>query len=104
MVENRGGTNQSFALEQIKHATVVLYPQNATALASLTQANLKTDVMFTDDIEANYRHELNPQLCIANISQKFPKSNKVFLFTKTNTGKKLSKLFNRWWQLNKSNY
>jgi cyclohexadienyl dehydratase len=104
VVENRGGTNQSFALEHIKHATIILYPQNATTLASLTQASFRTDVMFTDDIEANYRHEINPLLCVANIPQKFPQSNKVFLFSKTGSGRKLSKLFNRWWQLNKNYY
>ena len=50
--------------------------------------------MFTDDVEVQYRHKINPQLCMANIPEKFPSSNKVFIFAKTNKGQELNKLFN----------
>lgn len=104
VVENRGGTNQDFALQHIKHATLVLYPKNYKALNSLSDIKSPTDVMFTDDVEVQYRHQINPQLCLANIPEKFPSSSKVFIFAKTNKGQKLTQLFNSWWQLNKLNY
>ncbi len=104
VVENRGGTNQDFALQHIKHATLVLYQKNYSALDSLTNAKAQSDVMFTDDVEVLYRHQINPQLCLANIPEKFPASSKVFLFAKTDKGQELTKLFNEWWVLNKSKY
>ncbi len=104
VVENRGGTNQDFALQHIQHAALVLYPQNDKALAGLSNLKTPTDVMFTDDVEVQYQHQINPLLCLANIPEKFPASNKIFLFAKTNKGQKLNKLFNSWWRLNKLNY
>lgn len=104
VVENRGGTNENFALQHIKHAILVLIPQNYKALASLSNLKTPTDVMFTDNIEAQYQHTINPTLCVANIPEKFPSGNKVFLFTKTKNGFKLQQSFNQWWQLNKLNY
>ncbi|MCX8514123.1 MAG: transporter substrate-binding domain-containing protein [Burkholderiales bacterium] len=104
VVENRGGTNQDFALEHLKHATIILYAQNDKALASLTQAPIIADVMFTDDTEANYWHQINPQLCVAAIPEKFTVAHKVFLFAKNAQGKALNKLFNSWWQINKIYY
>lgn len=104
VVENRGGTNQDFALQHIKRATIVLVPNNFDALNSLTEATHSADVMFTDDIEANYRHKINPALCLAVIPEKFPSSDKVFIFTKTKDGKKLQQKFNHWWKSNKNNF
>lgn len=93
--ENRGGTNQDFALKNIKHAVIRLVPDNAAAIASLS--NELADVMFTDDVEVNYRHQLNPGLCQAAIPQKFPAVPKVFIFARTPEGQKLQQLFNSWW-------
>jgi cyclohexadienyl dehydratase len=104
IVENRGGTNQEFAINHIKSATLILIPQNYQALSRLTESHDPADVMFTDNIEAQYRHQINPRLCIATIPDKFPSSNKVFLFAKTERGKQLYKLFNQWWSLNKIYY
>ena len=53
-----------------------------------------TDVMFTDEVEVRYHHQINPQLCLANIPEKFPARNKVFLFAKTDKGQYLNQLFN----------
>lgn len=104
VIENRGGTNQNFALKTIKHATLILVPQNASALAALTTLPPKADVMFTDDIEIAYRHKINPLLCLAAISERYPSTKKVFLFAKTAQGKDLQLRFNRWWLVNKNRY
>jgi len=98
IIENRGGTNQDFALKNIISATIKLVPANATAIASLTTTPPLADVMFTDDIEIAYRHQLNPKLCQAQIPEKFSSSSKVFVFAKTAEGQKLQQLFNQWWQ------
>lgn len=99
VIENRGGTNQAFAMENIKHATLVLVSENFKALAALSESNSNmthADVMFTDDVEIAYRHQLNPLLCQANLAEKFPATPKVFLFANSSTGKKFQQLFNRW--------
>lgn len=95
--ENRGGTNQDFALKNIKHAVIRLTPKNDAAIASLTTNPPLADVMFTDNIEVDYRHQLNHNLCLADIPEKFPGNPKVFIFAKTEEGKKLQQLFNQWW-------
>ncbi|AUR52646.1 transporter substrate-binding domain-containing protein [Aquella oligotrophica] len=95
--ENRGGTNQDFALKNIKHAVIRLTPKNDIAIASLTMTPPLADVMFTDSIEADYRHHVNHNLCLADIPEKFPGSPKVFIFAKTEVGRKLQQLFNQWW-------
>ena len=97
IAENRGGTNQEFALQHIKFGTIVLYPKNFSSLDSITASEFSSDVMFTDNTEAEYRHKINPELCIAPIREKFPSNNKVFMFAKTSRGYKLVKLFNSWW-------
>lgn len=104
VVENRGGTNQDFALKNIKKATIILLPNNYDALARLTAKKNPADVMFTDDIEANYRHQINSKLCLAILPEKFPSADKVFLFQKTPSGQQLQKTFNHWWKLNKVHY
>ncbi len=101
IVENRGGTNQDFALSNIKSASILLVPHNQDALARLTNSKNLADVMFTDDIEIKYRQQINPQLCFAKIPEQFPRVNKVFLFAKTNTGHKLQIIFDQWWLKNK---
>lgn len=95
--ENRGGTNQDFALKNIKHATIRLVAKNDASIVSLISVPPLADVMFTDDIEISYRHEQNPKLCLAQIPEKFPGSPKIFLFAKTAEGQKLQQLFNEWW-------
>lgn len=104
IVENRGGTNQDFALSNIKLASILLVPRNQDALARLTNGKNLADVMFTDDVEIKYHTQINPQLCLAKIPEQFPRVNKVFLFAKTKTGCKLQMVFDQWWLSNKQRY
>ena len=104
VAENRGGTSQDFALNNIKQATLLLYPKNQLAISSLNSPENKADVMFTDDVEVQYRHQITPELCQANIPEKFPGSNKVFLFSNNKLGLKLKENFNSWWKINKNKY
>lgn len=97
IVENRGGTNQDFALTHIKNARVIIVKQNESAINSLTSNNALADVMFTDDTEVAYRHTINQRLCQANLFESFPSSPKIFLFAKTESGLTLAQIFNAWW-------
>ncbi len=54
IVENRGGTNQDFALSNIKLASILLVRLNQDALARLTNGGNLADVLFTDDVEIKY--------------------------------------------------
>lgn len=102
VVENRGGTNQDFALKNIKHAPILLLSSNFAALETISGTQNTTTahpyVMFTDNVEVDYRHQINPSLCQANIPEKFPSSDKVFLFAQTPAGLKLRDAFNSWWK------
>lgn len=96
VVENKGGTNESFAKIIIKNAPITVV--NDSQQPFLDLLNNKADVMFTDDIEASYRHQLMPKLCVAKLDERFPVTNKVFLFGKTIRGKELQRQFNSWWK------
>ena len=101
IVENRGGTNQDFVIKNIKRAPILLVSSNFDALKVVSGAqNTKTHpyVMFTDNVEVDYHHQINPLLCQAQIPEKFSSSDKVFLFAKNPEGLKLRDTFNNWWK------
>lgn len=80
VIENRGGTNQPFALAEIEEAVIILVPHNDTAFEYLE--NGRADVMFTDSIEAVYHQEQREGLCAVNSDKPFTHVEKVFLFRK----------------------
>jgi cyclohexadienyl dehydratase len=101
IVENRGGTNQDFAIKNINHAPILLVSSNFDALGIVSgtqNTNAHPFVMFTDNVEVDYRHRINPLLCQAKIPEKFSSSDKVFLFAKNPEGLKLRDTFNNWWK------
>lgn len=102
VIENRGGTNELFALQHLTRATIKLVPENSTAIAALTTVPPQADVMFTDNVEVAYRHELGGKLCRANLVEIFPQPDKVFLFSRDSVGVKLQQQFNSWWFKNSS--
>lgn len=102
VIENRGGTNELFALQHLTRATIILVPENYTAITALTKTPTRADVMFTDNVEVTYHHELDGKLCPANLAETFPQPDKVFLFSRDNFGVKLQQQFNSWWLKNSS--
>ena len=80
VVENRGGTNQPFALAKIKEAVIILVPHNALAFEYLE--NDRADVMFTDATEAIYHQQQREGLCAVNPDKPYTHIEKVFLFRK----------------------
>jgi cyclohexadienyl dehydratase len=92
VIENRGGTNQPFALAEIKEAVIILVPHNELAFDYLE--NDRADVMFTDSIEAVYHQEQREGLCAVNPDNPLTHVEKVFLFRKDE--RPLRDRFNAW--------
>ncbi|MEM7442864.1 MAG: transporter substrate-binding domain-containing protein [Pseudomonadota bacterium] len=78
IVENRGGTNEQFALSQIRHATLTIVPNNSEPPEYLMEN--RADVFFTDSIEAVYFESLEHGLCAVNADHPYTHGTKVFLF------------------------
>lgn len=98
IVENRGGTNQPFALAETSHAVVILVPDNAMAFDYLE--NDKADVMFTDSIEAVYHQKQREGLCAVHPERPYTRAQRVFLFRKDEGP--LRDAFNRWLAIRKA--
>ena len=97
IVENRGGTNERFALSRVKQATLIIVPNNHLPFAYLVDN--KADVMFTDSIEVEYMSRINPLLCGLRSKKLYTKSEKVFLFRRDETA--LLQQFNAWFKKQK---
>ncbi|WP_158006854.1 transporter substrate-binding domain-containing protein [Piscirickettsia litoralis] len=92
IVENLGGTNLNFAKETIHYAQIIIVKNNKLPFEYLL--NRKADVMFTDSIEASYRHSLMPELCPVNINNPLTHSNKAYMMQKSNI--QLKTAVNKW--------
>lgn len=92
VVEDRGGTNEQFALAHIRQATLILLPDNQMPFAYLLDR--RADVMFTDSIEAIYRQQTMPGLCAVRPDEPYTRTEKVFLFRKDQ--RTLRDRFDRW--------
>lgn len=102
IVENIGGTNQKFAEDLFGRANIIIVQNNQLPFSILSSES--ADVMFTDNIEAEYVHKNNPKLCVAKLDQTFPSTNKVVLFKKTHSGKDAYLKFNKWWPTHKKDF
>ena len=93
VVENRGGTNEAFAMNTIKHAVLILVPNNAAPFSYLKDG--RADVMFTDSIEALYQAKNSDgALCAVNPDKPYTHVEKVALFARDQG--KLRDTFNSW--------
>lgn len=98
VIENRGGTNETFALQNLKKADLLIISDNKRAIKSITNGlrNIHPDVMITDSVEIAYQHSINPQICQIPVQIDKSSSFKAFMFNKTANGKKLVRQFNQW--------
>lgn len=61
VIVNPGGTNEAFAREHLRAASIQVFPDNRAIFDELVAG--RADVMITDDIEAELQHRLHPELC-----------------------------------------
>lgn len=92
VVENRGGTNQRFALTELGKAVVIVVPDNAMPFEYLKDG--KADVMFTDSVEARYYETQHNGLCAVHPDKPYTHVDKVFLFRRDE--KALHDAFDAW--------
>lgn len=85
VIVNPGGTNEAFAREHIRRATLIVHPDNRTIFAEI--ANGRADVMITDSVEVIYQHRIDPALCGTMPGQTFTRSEKAYLMPQDITWK-----------------
>lgn len=92
VVEDRGGTNETFALSHLRKAVLIIVPDNSMPFDYLIDG--KADVMFTDATEAVYQESLNPSLYAVDPDRPLTRTAKVFLFERKES--QLRDEFNNW--------
>ena len=76
VVVNPGGTNERFAREHIKRATIVPHPDNRSIFEEIVAG--RADVMMTDGIEVKLQERRQPTLS-ATRAEPFTRTGKAVL-------------------------
>lgn len=76
VIVNPGGTNERFAREHIKRATIVLHPDNRTVFQEIVAG--RADVMITDGIEVRLQTQRHPELA-ATMAEPFTRAGKAIM-------------------------
>jgi cyclohexadienyl dehydratase len=109
IIENKGGTNESYAQTNIKEATIRIVPENEQVYACLNKYPERKYVMFTDNIEIAYRSSIDRSilsakgLAFGNMPNN-PISYKVYMTNKTPRGKLLITEMDKFHQKNLNNF
>lgn len=77
VVVNPGGTNERFARAHLRHATVMVWPDNTTIFDRIVAG--EADLMITDAIETRLQQRLRPELCSVHPEAPFDLSEKAYL-------------------------
>jgi cyclohexadienyl dehydratase len=76
VIVNSGGTNEQFVRAHIRHATVIVHPDNTTIFDELVAG--RADVMISDAGETRYESTRHPQLCPVHPDQPFTFAEKAY--------------------------
>lgn len=77
VIVNPGGTNERFARDHLKQATLTVFPDNTTLFDEIL--NHRADVMITDGIEARLQQKRRPGLCAVHPDKPFTVYEKAYL-------------------------
>jgi cyclohexadienyl dehydratase len=77
VIVNPGGTNERFARANIKHAEIVVFPNNAAIFDEIIANH--ADVMMTDAVETRLQQKLHPELCAVHPDAPFDFSELAYL-------------------------
>jgi cyclohexadienyl dehydratase len=92
VVVNPGGTNADFDKAQLKHATVIEYPDNNSIFEQLTNGG--ADAMITDASEVRWQTTQKPQLCGVGVDHPFTFTQKAYLIPRA--GELTQQWVNQW--------
>ena len=77
LIVNPGGTNERFARANIKHAEIMVYPDNVRIFDEIAKGD--ADLMITDASETRYQQKLHPGvLCAVHPDQPFDHAEKAY--------------------------
>ncbi|CAM00925.1 cyclohexadienyl dehydratase [Saccharopolyspora erythraea NRRL 2338] len=76
-IVNPGGTNEQFARQNLKRATIVEHPDNNTIFEQVIAGH--ADLMMTDAAETKWQAKQHPELCAVHPDQPFTFSEKAYL-------------------------
>lgn len=77
LIVNPGGTNERFVREHVRHAQIIVFPDNNRIFEQIVEG--KADLMITDAIEARLQQQLQPRLCALHPEAPFNVSEKAYL-------------------------
>ncbi len=84
VIANLGGTNQRFVEGHIKHASITIFPDNATVFEEIVAG--RADVMITDGSEVRLQVKRHPGiLCPVAAEQSFSFGEKAYLLPRADT-------------------
>lgn len=79
VIENPGGTNESFARARLARAQLLIHADNRTVFGEILAG--RADVMFTDETEIRLEMRRHPRLCRL-LGAAFEPADKVFLMAR----------------------
>jgi cyclohexadienyl dehydratase len=85
VMANPGGTNERFDRAHLKHADIVIFPDNATVFDELVAGH--ADLMITDAIETRLQQKLHPELCAIHPDAPFDLGELAYLLPRDITWK-----------------
>lgn len=77
LIVNPGGTNERFARENTRAASITVHPDNVTIFQQIIDG--KADLMMTDAVETRLQQKLHPELCAVHPDEPFDFSEKGYL-------------------------
>ena len=85
VMANPGGTNERFDRAHLKHADIVILPDNATVFDELVAGH--ADLMITDAVETRLQQKLHPELCAIHPDAPFDLGELAYLLPRDITWK-----------------